>query len=298
MNVIVTGAAGFTGFNLTEKLLKEGHTVYAVVRPDSNHNSRLQVLKGNLHIVELDCNDYEQLRFYITTPCDVLFHLAWFGNRYDLDAQSKNIIALDNLIKAAAEIGCGRIVCTGSQAEYGPYLTEIDENIIPLPIDAYGSAKISAMHLSKQRSSDLGIEWIWGRIFSLYGRYEPESRLLPSMIKKMLNGEPVYLSSCEQYWDYLDVRDAVDAIIALGKNGKAGEVYNIAHGDCRQLKEYVEVVKEITKSQSIVHYGDKTSPFFSLKPDVAKINKHTGWQAKISFDEGIREYIKILRELS
>lgn len=158
---IVTGAAGFTGCNLVERLLAAGYFVYCVVRENSAHNKRLENL-ANVQLVYADLAEYKNLHQQIQEPCEIFFHLAWQGGRYDFAAQYQNVEDTLGALEAAKEIGCKRFVCTGSQAEYGPHQDLITEETCPHPIDAYGSAKLAACILTRQRAMDLGIEWIWG----------------------------------------------------------------------------------------------------------------------------------------
>lgn len=292
MNAIVTGAAGFLGYSLTSELLNRGHTVYAIVRPNSNHNNRFRERMENLHVVELDCSEYDKIPQFINEKCDVFYHLAWFGGRYDLDVQIKNVSVTDMAVKSAAKIGCKRFFGTGSQAEYGPCSNPISEEQYPKPIDAYGVAKVNALFLSKQRTRQFDLEWVWGRVFSLYGQYEPKQRLFPELLRRFLANEEVKLSSCEQYWDYLDVRDAAKAVISIGECGKSGEIYNIASGSCRPLRKYVEEMKVLADSHSDVVYGKKVDPFYSLNVGCDKIARDTGWNAKICFEAGVKDCIK------
>ena len=176
---VITGAAGFTGCNLVETLLKQGYFVHAIVRPVSSHNVRLQ--KSNrLQLVECDMSEYGDLWRKISGPCDIFFHLAWQGERDDFHAQAENIHDTLSALEAAYKLGCKRFVCTGSQAEYGPQTDLITEETLPVPNTAYGAAKLAACVLTRQRALELGIEWVWARIFSLYGKYEPHGRMLPA----------------------------------------------------------------------------------------------------------------------
>ena len=292
MVAIVTGAAGFAGFSLTERLLNTGYKVYAIVRPNSQHNTRLEKIRGELCVIECDCEDYKNLKDNIKEKCDVFYHLAWFGARDDFETQFKNITYALDALEVANAVGCKRFVGIGSQAEYGVCQSIITENTDTNPTNAYGTAKVAAMYLTKCRARQLGIEWIWGRIFSLYGKYEAFGRMLPDTIQKMRSNESVNMSSCEQNWDYLNVTDAARAIIALGERGYDGEVYNIANGDYKELKQFVEFIRTITESKSEVVYGARANPFVSLQPSVAKITEHTGWQPEIGFEDGIRNFIK------
>ena len=293
---IVTGAAGFAGYHLTEKLIEAGYNVYAIVRLGSAHNQRLRHFsEETLHVIELEMRDIAGLSNHIKEPCDAFFHLAWGGGRYNYEAQSENISWTLTALEQAAKLSCKKFVCTGSQAEYGlvPMDHIITEDLRPNPFCDYGSAKVAAFYLANIRAKALGIELVWGRIFSLYGRYEPGSRMLPFLINELKKRHDVSLSSCRQNWDYLYAADAAEAMIALGERGRAGEIYNIANGDFAPLKDFTEAVRKHCASFNndkivpVIHYGEDPDPFVSLQPSVEKIRRDTGWRAKTSFEEGL-----------
>ena len=288
-NYIVTGAAGFLGCNLTERLMQEEDAhIYAVVRPNSPHNVRLAPSE-RLTIVPADLSDYVRLDEMIGTPCDVFFHLAWQGGRYDFAAQYGNIADTLGALEAAGRLGCRHFICTGSQAEYGRQTALITEETCPHPADAYGAAKLAACALSRQRAADLGVVWIWGRVFSLYGRYEQEGRMLPALVKSLRSEQPFALSSSgAQNWDYLYAADAADALLALAKWGHAGEIYNIANGDYRPLRDYIEEARAEIAPQCDVTYGAADADVFSLQPSVEKICRDTGWRPMMDFVDGLR----------
>ena len=302
--VIVTGAAGFAGCNLTEKLIEHGYTVYAILRPGSGHNKRLEPLLtgGRLNCIELDISDISALPDTLA-PCkpDTFYHLAWVGGRDDFKVQYDNIGDTINALEAASALGCTRFICTGSQAEYGITDKTQTEDMMPNPFSAYGAAKTAAMYLSKRRAEQLGLQWIWGRIFSLYGKYEPEHTLVRYVINSLKNGEEPHVTPGLQNWDYLDAGDCAEALIALGEHGKAGEIYNIANGDFRPLKEFIEIIaKSVNTSRAAafdphknaegssvptIHYDKTAEAIVSLQPSVDKIKRDTGWKARVRFGE-------------
>ena len=288
-NYIVTGAAGFLGCNLTERLMQEEDAhIYAVVRPSSPHNARLAPSK-RLTLVPADLSDYARLDELIGTSCDVFFHLAWQGGRYDFAAQYGNIADTIGALEAAARLGCHRFICTGSQAEYGRQTALITEETCPHPVCAYGAAKLAACVLSRQRAADLGIAWIWGRVFSLYGTYEQEGRMLPALVKSLRSEQTFALSSSgAQNWDYLYAADAADALLALAERGRTGEIYNIAHGGYRPLREFIEAARAVIAPQCDVAYGAADADVFSLQPSVEKIRRDTEWQPVTDFVDGLR----------
>ena len=288
-NYIVTGAAGFLGCNLTERLMQEENAhIYAVVRPNSPHNARLTPSE-RLTIVPADLSEYAHLDEMIEEACDVFFHLAWQGGRYDFAAQYGNIADTLGALEAAGRLGCRHFICTGSQAEYGRQTALITEETCPHPADAYGAAKLAACALSRQRAADLGVAWIWGRVFSLYGRYEQEGRMLPALVKSLRSEQTFALSSsAAQNWDYLYAADAADALLALAKRGRAGEIYNIANGDYRPLRDYIEEARAVIAPQCDVTYGAADADVVSLQPSVEKIRRDTGWQPMTDFVDGLR----------
>ncbi len=287
---VVTGAAGFLGYSITKYLVDNNYDVYAIVRPESEHNKRLADLDLK-KIIELDISQLPELINLIDEKCDFFFHLTWIGSRYDIFEQKKNIDYSISAVEAATKLGCKKIIISGSQAEYGVKDCIINEETSANPRDAYGASKLAALYLTKLRAKQLGIEWVWGRIFSLYGDYEPISRMLPQLIHTMYKDEEMTLSSCTQYWDYLNVKDGAAAMVSLAERGRDGEIYNIARGDYKQLSQFVDEVNDLVGRGKVV-FGDKADPYFSLQPDVSKLIHDTGWEPKISFNDGVREYIE------
>ena len=267
---------------------EEDAHIYAVVRPDSPHNVRF-ISPKRLTIVPVDLSDYVRLDEMIGTPCDVFFHLAWQGGRYEFAEQYGNIADTISALEAAARLGCKRFICTGSQAEYGRQTALITEEMSPHPVCAYGAAKLAACVLSQRRAEDLGVAWIWGRVFSLYGKYEQEGRMLPALVKSLRSEQPFALSSSgAQNWDYLYAADAADALLALAKRGRAGEIYNIAHGGYRPLRDYIEEARAVIAPQCDVTYGAADADVVSLQPSVEKIRRDTGWRPMMDFVDGLR----------
>lgn len=304
---IVTGAFGFAGANLTEHLLDYGYKVYAIGRKGSAHNERFEESES-LRKVLIDMEDYDKICGYIdegdirSAEAIALFHLSWGGQRDDFDAQRRNIDGSLRLLDSARDIKekclksknmdvSIRVVGIGSQAEYGVKSGLITEDLSLEPFSAYGSCKAAAYYLMESKARILGIDFIWGRIFSLIGKYEPEGRMLPDVVRKLAAGEKVSLSSCEQFWDYLDAGDAADAIIALFEKGVTGEVYNIANGDYDRLKNFVvRAAKCVGADESLISYGNRANPFVLLEVSGEKIKKDTGWGPKVSFEESIKYY--------
>jgi nucleoside-diphosphate-sugar epimerase len=290
MKAIVTGAAGFLGANLVEELVKNHYEVIAVVRNGSAHNSRIKHLEG-VRLVAAGLDEYDKLSMLIDEEADVFYHLAW-GTGSSVREQHENIVGTLYAVEAASQLGCVRFVATGSQAEYGAHQGLITEETPTNPFTAYGAAKLSADVLSKVRAEELGIDWIWDRVFSVYGKYEPHGRMLPDMIEALRQGETFHLSACTQNWDYIFSTDAAKAVIATGERGKSGEIYNVTTGEYHPLRYFTEMVhKEIIKNGEL-EYDKNEHPKVSLQASADKIINDTGWKPEMNFIDGVQRYIE------
>ena len=200
-------------------------------------------------------------------------------------------------VETAARLKCKRFVGVGSQAEYGVVHTEIIREDSALnPYGVYGANKAAACFLTRSRAEQLGIEWVWGRIFSLTGMYDPRSRMLPNVIKNMINEVDSSLSSCEQNWDYLDIWDGAEALISIAQRGAPGEIYNVANGEYRKLKSYIEEAKGIVAPNARIQYGADPDPFISLQPSVEKIKTDTGWKPMVSFEQSVCNIVECVKQ--
>ena len=302
-SAIVTGAFGFAGANLVEQLVKNEYKVYAVGRRNpsaedsspisgiaATHNDRLNDLPG-VEKIFLEMEEYDRLPEFITSEDkpDYFFHLAWGGMKPEAKMQQTFVEGALRALDASKEISPNiRFIGVGSQAEYGlvPHGIEITENMPCEPVTDYGIYKAKACKLLRENAAILGVDFLWVRLFSLIGKYEPAGRMLPGLVISLRNGKPMELSSCTQYWDYLDAKDAADAMIAVAERGKNGEVYNIAGGDPRILKEYIrEVLSETKADPELVIFGKDADPYISVRPSIKKLTEDTGWSPKISFKD-------------
>lgn len=290
-NVVVTGAAGIIGAVLTKNLSSCGYRVFAVVRPKSVHNSRIENLPNVQHVY-CDLNNAMDLLDKINESCDALIHLAWSPARNDFKSQKASFDCALAVLEAASGLGCKRFIGIGSQAEYGPCNEIISECVAPNPVTFYGAFKASAALATKIIAQNLGMEWIWGRIFSVYGKYEPPTSLISYVIRSLRQSKSPELTSCEQYWDYLYDRDAANAIRAILEKGKCGEIYNIANGEQRRLMDYVEVIHKYLKPDIPIKYSNDIG--VGILPDVRKIQSHTLWKAETNFKTGIMRLIDSL----
>ena len=296
MRFVITGATSFIGLEFVRFVLECGHSVFAVCRKGSKSLDKLP--KGSaLTLVFAALDEYKDLSSKIG-QADVFVHFAWGGTTVEersmVDIQQKNVSYTIDALRAAHQMKCRLFVESGSQAEYGIVDDVITEETPCRPFSEYGKAKLAVKDAGFQLSEELGIKYLHLRIFSVFGENDHPHTLFRNAIERMLQNEPLELSSCTQKWNFLYVGDAARQIYFLCGKAYADEsfqheVFNIASDDTRVLKEFVERIKELLHSQSQLHYGALSPKYVvTLAPAISKMKNYTGYENLFAFDDVVR----------
>lgn len=289
------------GTALINECIKKGIEVYAVLRASSGKKMRLPESE-KLHMVDCSLEELETLPQKIMEKCDTFYHIAW-GNTGEnrnssTELQSRNIAYTLAAVKAAYALGCRRFIGAGSQAEYGPMdVDKISPDSPVNPTTPYGAAKLASGQLARMLCKELGMECIWPRIFSVYGIYEKETTMVASGLRKMLAGEKTSFTPALQRWDYLFSADAGRAYYLIGEKGKDGAVYCVGSGKAAPLKDYIEIMAELTGAEE-TGIGARPYPagaVMNLCADISSLTADTGFVPEYTFREGIRETITWLK---
>lgn len=287
MNVLITGATGFIGTALCKEFIDNGHNVTAVIRTNSIKKEKLP---KEVNIIELSIDKLNELE-----GCyDLFYHLAWYGSsgsdRNDFDMQYSNIKYTAEAIISAKRCGCKKFIGAGSQAEYGVVHGLCNEDTtVPNPFMMYGAAKLASYHMGRVLAEQLGITFVWPRIYSVYGVGENEGTLISYVVKTLKDGGVPELSTCQNMWDFMYITDCVMALRLLGEKEKVEGIYNISTGKPRMLREFVNDVRNVVSAKGKIGFGvkdmDKKRTFW-LEPDTSKLN-NIGFKCKVGFCEGI-----------
>lgn len=295
--IVLTGATSTIGTALIRQCIENSIEVIAFVNPGSSNEKRIP---NNSLIKKIYCSLDEMKTFEETSDlsAQAFFHLAWgFTNRQvrdNPDSQADNIKYSLDSVELARKLGCSVYIGAGSQAEYGRYSEIISEETITKPETAYGMAKLCSGQMTRLKCDDYGIKHIWPRIFSTYGPNTQDSTIINYTINSLLHQKKPSLSKCEQIWDFLYVDDAAKALLLLAEKGKNGEIYNIASGKTRTLKEYIEIVKRKIDSSATIGYGElsyNSNTVMHLAADITKVRRDIGFEPSIDFEEGIEKTI-------
>lgn len=298
---IITGPTGAVGVSLIQELTANGITVTAVCRPGSK---RLDAIpKGPLvDIVECDVQNLQSLENKLPRDYDAFYHFAWDGtygaDRQDMPRQANNIGYTLDAVHLAQTLGCSVFLGAGSQSEFG-HVTGILKPDLPCnPDNGYGIAKLAAGQFSRLECGKLGIRHVWCRILSLYGPYDGKHTMVMSGIYKMLAGERPQYTAGEQVWDYIYSKDAARAFRLAAEKGRDGAIYCFGSGQPRKLKDYILAIRDAVEPTLEIGIGEL--PYYPnqvmhLEADISSLTRDTGFVPQYSFEDGIKETVKWVR---
>ena len=281
------------GLALIDECLKNNTHIVALIRNNSTKSGLLPKSKF-ITTISCDISELKCIKPDIAHGFDVFYHFAWNcptkADRNNIVMQSQNINYTLDALKLAHQLGSNRFIGAGSQAEFGRVSGIITPDMIASPENAYGIAKYASGMLSSLLAKQLGIDFIWPRIFSVYGAHNSFSTMIMYCIQSLLKGIRPSFTPCEQKWDYLHCSDAAKAMYLLGKYGKSHESYNIGSGITRPLSEFIYIIRDAIDPNSSLGIGDNPySPneVMNLNPDITNLKNDTGFEPSISFEEGI-----------
>jgi len=304
MRALVTGAAGFVGSHLTERLLAGGETVAVLLRPGTAVWRLERILP---HVIRID-GDLEALAGAESAirdfAPDVVFHMAWHGvasaHHHDIAQVQRNLPAAVALMQLAQDMGCRAFVGSGSQTEYGRVDRPVTENACAATITVYGAAKLCAGLLGRVLAAGKGPRFVWLRLFQLYAPREGTHFVIPYVIESLLNGRKPSLTAGHQRWDYLFVEDAANAMHLAAVTPGVEGIYNLGSGTAPVLRDILERVRDLVDPALPLGFGEvpyRADQVMHLEADVRRLREATGWAPGTTLDDGLQRTVAWHREL-
>jgi nucleoside-diphosphate-sugar epimerase len=235
---------------------------------------------------------------------ELLLHLAWYvepGRYWSAPENVRWVEASLALLRAFAHGPGRRAVLAGTSAEYDWDAVggRCHERNTPLrPATLYGAAKHGLHSVAERYAEQAGFELAWGRVFFLYGPGEPDGRLVPSVGRGLLAGEPVPTTRGNQIRDFMHVEDVARAFAELADSGVTGAV-NVASGEPVTVREVVGELAEAAGRPELIRPGelpDRKGDPPRLVADVSRLRDEVGFTPRVSLAAGLRGTLEWLRE--
>ena len=316
MRIFLTGATGFAGSHLVDRLLADGHELFALVHSATSH----QQLPAVAQVKEIP-GDLLQLtslkRVVAEVRPDIIFHLA--GQAYPALSWQNPALTMAvnaggtaNLLEAAVAYGRPRVVVVTSAEIYGPIrddMLPLTEATIPEPRHPYGISKMAAGQLVSVYWQRYQLPVVEARPFNHIGPRQMPGFVVPDFASQLaaikLGQKPPLMSvgNLNAQRDFTDVRDVAAAYVDLADKGHSGEAYLICSGQpvsihdlLNILSEQADVTVEVVFDPARMRPSDTPRLYGSY----GKIEEHTGWRPQIplrqSLQDALNDWLERLRD--
>ena len=292
MRYLVTGAAGFVGSHLAERLVAAGHDVLGVdsftdyYDPErKRENARdLDVLEADLVSADLEA---------LLDGVDGVFHLAGqpgvrasFGPGFEAYVE-RNVRASGRVFETAARRRV-RVVYASSSSVYGDaesYPTREDAR--PRPISPYGVTKLCVEHLAYAHASTTGLEAVGVRYFTVYGPRQRPDMAFSRLVSSSLDGSPFLLyGNGEQSRDFTYVADVVAAMRQAALSPWTG-VANIGGGARTTLNSVIDTIGELLRPIELVRLPVQRGDVRHTAADTSVAESGFGYHPQVSLRDGL-----------
>ena len=305
---MVTGAAGFIGSHLVDRLLVEGHEVVGVdsftgyyARGTKKRNlsgslahERFRFVEGDLCLMDLGdlCEGVDGIAHLAGEPG---VRSSW-GRRFETYLE-RNVYATQRLLEAASKAGAGRLVHASSSSVYGPDGGgPVDEDAPRRPASPYGLSKLAAEELVFLYAREQGMPATVLRYFTVYGPRQRPEMALSRFIERVSHGEAVEIfGDGSQMREMTYVSDVVEAtVVALGSEVSGPpRSYNVGGGSRATVAELVALVGEALGEEPEVVYGPPVAgDVRSTWADLSRARWELGYAPSVSIADGVREQVR------
>ena len=302
--VLITGGTGFIGANIVRRLLKDGHDVHLLVRKEYD-NARLDEVSDNLHFYEVDLTELSSLDTVLMfLKPDWVFHLSVYGAySHQNDGRSifeTNVIGTMNLINACTKCGFEVFVNTGSSSEYGYKGHPSKETELLEPASTYAVSKAATTMFCGHIAREKNVMIPTLRLFSVYGPYEDDGRLVPTLIRYGTQGQLPPLVDPDIAHDFVFVDDVVDAYLlaAMSQEQQCDAIYNVGTGVQTSIRDIVDVARRQMNILVEPQWGTMPNRQWDTSCWIADnrlIRKQLGWTPNHSLEEGFQKTLSWFR---
>jgi NAD dependent epimerase/dehydratase len=310
--VLVTGAGGFIGSHVVERLVELGARVRALVRYNSRNDWGLLELlpppiKNEIEVVLGDLTD-PHCTNRMVQGCGIIFHLAAliaipFSYIAPAHYVATNCGGTLNLLEAARQHGVERFIHTSTSETYGTaQYTPIDEAHPLRGQSPYAASKIGADKLAESYYLSFALPVVTLRPFNAFGPRQSARAIIPTIINQGLNGQVIRLGRLTPIRDLTFISDTVEGFIKAAEFSRAvGEVINLGSGRAITIGELArQIISLMGDGKEIIVEKERVRPDASevmeLICDYGKARELLGWEPRVSLEEGLGRTIAYIRD--
>ena len=289
--ILITGAAGFIGANLTRKLIKTGNEINILIKETSNL-WRINDVVSNCNVHKIDLKKVEDVRNVVkeVNP-ELVYHCAGHGiypsQKNSAEIFSTNILGTFNLLDALNENNnLHRLVNLGSFFEY---LTN--------PTDPYTISKITQTKLAEHFFKEKKLPIITLRLFTPYGKFDSPGRLICDLMIALIRNKPLEIFSKYTKRDFIHIDDVITALeIASQQPDITGEIIDIGTGNEISVEEIVSMSNQLSDNELVINWNDTKQRevdildenIFSGRQQTQKLN----WSPSTLLEDGLQRTIE------
>jgi dTDP-glucose 4,6-dehydratase len=310
--VLVTGAGGFIGSHLVERLVNEGAAVRAFVHYNSRNDVGLLafVPKEIVKSVQLtagDLRDSDAVHKAVE-GCHVVFHLGAlisipYSYRHPLEVAETNILGTTNLLLACERLKVARIIHTSTSEVYGTALSVPIGEDHPLQGQSpYSASKIGADKIAESFHCAYNLPVVTVRPFNTYGPRQSARAVIPTIITQALSQSDIKLGNLETTRDFTYVADTVEGFVKAAEvSDVEGKTINLGTGTEIAIGALAEKILRLSGSSARpeldpARMRPADSEVFRLMSDNSLARTALGWAPQIDLETGLSETIAWIKE--
>jgi nucleoside-diphosphate-sugar epimerase len=290
MRILITGATGFIGRHLVPILTR--HQLLLLGRREACFSQE------GVSYIRADLADLTSWRKQVEdfTP-DACIHLAWKGlPDYSFKSCLENYNISARLYEFLSSNGCRKIFTAGTCWEYGNLQGVVKEDDFCRELSLFASFKAGLRLIGESLSLQQEVDFIWGRIFFVYGQGQRETSLIPSYYSSIAGGQLPIVKNPNSACDFVHVSDVVSAIKALIETEGVRGIFNIGSGYPTEVSRVCEYVAKTLKAEKKIFCDSTSSAGDGLWADISLITGKTGWEPQMPVHRGVEETVKELRK--
>lgn len=300
MKYLVTGAAGFIGGGIAQRLIDEGHEVVTIDNLSTGIRERVP---EKCKFIEGDVSEPSVIAELDNERFDAILHIAGQSSGevsfddpiYDLHTNTQSTILL---LKYAAETGCKKFIYASSMSVYGEQDPPLcSETTGTIPKSFYAVGKLASENYMRIYADNAGIACTALRFFNVYGVGQNMANMRQGMasiyLSMAIRDKHIHVKgSKDRFRDFVYIDDVIDAVLlSLGRN-KGYEFYNVCTGVATKVETVVEtILSQLPFAVSVEYSGSTPGDQFGIYGTNEKISESLGWKHKYSFDEGMNKMI-------